>query len=85
MKQLIDDSFKRSLDLGHYLARIKDKIAKIIVIGVYEGPAIITSETSGKTGKTYSYLDKFAIVRSRKGSHGVADINFQCDAARVQG
>ena len=41
---LIEDSFNRKLDVQHYLDRIKDRLAGIIIAGAYEGGAILTWE-----------------------------------------
>ena len=81
---LIEDSFGRKLDVEDYLRRVDDKIAGIIIAGEYEGGAILTWEKpSGlseddayKTRRFVPYLDKFAVLRSRQGSGGVADIVF---------
>lgn len=81
---LIDDSFGRPLDVEHYLNRVKNNLAGIIIAGEYEGGAILTWETpeglDEKTayaqGRLVPYLDKFAVLRSRQGSGGVADIVF---------
>ncbi|KAF2475876.1 N-acetylglutamate synthase [Lindgomyces ingoldianus] len=42
---LIDDSFRRKLDVKHYLDRIRGRVAGIIIAGNYEGGAICTWET----------------------------------------
>ena len=42
---LIEDSFNRKLDLPHYLSRIKDRLAGIVIAGAYEGGAVLTWET----------------------------------------
>lgn len=81
---LIEDSFGRKLDVEDYLRRVNDKIAGIIVAGEYEGGAILTwerpqglsEEEAFETGRFVPYLDKFAVLRSRQGSGGVADIVF---------
>lgn len=81
---LIEDSFGRKLDVEDYLRRVDDKIAGVIIAGEYEGGAILTWERpSGvsddeayETGRFVPYLDKFAVLRSRQGSGGVADIVF---------
>lgn len=71
---IINSSFKRSLDLSHYLGRINGNIASIIVIGDYEGIAILTYE--GPKDKQFVYLDKFAVAQKLKGSLGISDIIF---------
>lgn len=79
---LIEDSFGRKLDAPHYLKRIENKIAGIIIAGEYEGGAILTWEYPPmREGDTVSrppvpYLDKFAVLRKSQGSGGVADIVF---------
>ncbi|KAL9604322.1 MAG: hypothetical protein Q9179_001878 [Wetmoreana sp. 5 TL-2023] len=42
---LIEDSFGRKLDVSHYLSRIENRIAGIIIAGEYEGGAILTWES----------------------------------------
>lgn len=74
LKNLIDESFKRSLNLDHYLNRISKIINKIIIIGDYDGCAIITNESAN--GKSFPYLDKFAVSKKSQGSLGVADMIF---------
>ncbi|RDI83742.1 Protein kinase [Venturia inaequalis] len=79
---LIEDSFGRKLDARHYLKRIENKIAGIIIAGEYEGGAILTWEYPPmREGEAVSrppvpYLDKFAVLRKSQGSGGVADIVF---------
>ncbi|OLN95599.1 Amino-acid acetyltransferase, mitochondrial [Colletotrichum chlorophyti] len=81
---LINDSFNRELDVHHYLDRVNDNLAGIIIAGEYEGGAILTwekpfgldEETAYKTGRLVPYLDKFAVLKSRQGSGGVADVVF---------
>ncbi|KAL9053298.1 MAG: hypothetical protein Q9162_004849 [Coniocarpon cinnabarinum] len=82
---LIEDSFNRPLDVAHYVERIRDKIAGIIVAGEYEGGAILTWEmppgvtddgTESTRQRMVPYLDKFAVLKRSQGSGGVADIVF---------
>ncbi|OAQ99438.1 hypothetical protein LLEC1_07698 [Akanthomyces lecanii] len=81
---LIDDSFGRKLDVDDYLNRVNDNLAGIIIAGEYDGGAILTWEKpEGVTdqeaydrGLYVPYLDKFAVLRCRQGSGGVADIVF---------
>ncbi|KAH6607910.1 acetylglutamate synthase [Trichoderma cornu-damae] len=81
---LLGDSFGRKLDLDDYLRRTKDNLAGLIIAGEYEGCAILTWEkpknvdprTAYEEGRFVPYLDKFAVLRSRQGSGGVADIVF---------
>lgn len=74
LKLIIDSSFKKSIDLTHYLNRINGQIASIIVIGDYEGIAILTYE--GPPENQFVYLDKFAVMPHLKGSLGISDIIF---------
>lgn len=81
---LIDDSFGRKLDVDDYLNRVNDNLAGIIIAGEYEGGAILTWEKpegvsdqeAHDKGLYVPYLDKFAVLKSRQGSGGVADIVF---------
>ncbi|KAI0012981.1 N-acetylglutamate synthase [Xylariaceae sp. FL0662B] len=81
---LIEDSFGRKLDVDHYLKRVNDNLAGIIIAGEYEGGALLTwesppgvdgSEADGQS-RLVPYLDKFAVLRRNQGAGGVADIVF---------
>ncbi|KXS98970.1 hypothetical protein AC578_4979 [Pseudocercospora eumusae] len=77
---LIEDSFRRKLNLQNYLDRIQHRLAGIIIAGHYEGAAILTWESPPSTTdptRLVPYLDKFAVRQSSQGSSGVADIVFQ--------
>jgi amino-acid N-acetyltransferase len=84
LQHLIEDSFDRKLDLDHYLERVNDNLAGIIIAGEYEGGAILTWERPSRlsdeeayaSGRLVPYLDKFAVLKSRQGSGGVADAVF---------
>lgn len=81
---LINDSFNRKLDAAHYLERVNDSLAGIIIAGEYEGGAILTwerpfgldEETAYAQGRMVPYLDKFAVLKRSQGAGGVADIVF---------
>lgn len=81
---LIENSFNRKLDVQDYLNRVNENLAGIIIAGKYEGGAILTWEqpeeldqqTAYEQGRLVPYLDKFAVLKSRQGSGGVADIVF---------
>lgn len=81
---LIQDSFDRKLDVEDYLNRVRDNLAGIIIAGEYEGGAILTwekpdhltHEEAYEQGRYVPYLDKFAVLKCRQGSGGVADIVF---------
>lgn len=84
---LIEDSFRRPLDVRHYLERVRNRIAGVIIAGEYEGGAILTWEmpqsASSQSPDHYDhtrlvpYLDKFAVLQRSQGSSGVADVVFQ--------
>ncbi|EME44026.1 hypothetical protein DOTSEDRAFT_53250 [Dothistroma septosporum NZE10] len=77
---LIEDSFRRKLDVRHYLDRVRGRVAGLIVAGEYEGGAILTWEMPPDTNdpsRMVPYLDKFAVLQTSQGSSGVADIVFQ--------
>lgn len=74
LKRILDQSFGRELDLKHYMNRINGRIASVIVIGNYEGIAILTYE--GPPDNEFVYLDKFAVMPHLKGSLGISDIIF---------
>lgn len=82
---LIEDSFNRKLDVQHYMDRINDRIAGLIIAGEYEGGAILTWETppgvvddgsEASLARMVPYLDKFAVLKRSQGAGGVADIVF---------
>lgn len=74
---LIEDSFDRKLDVQHYLSRIDNRIAGIIIAGEYEGGAILTWESPpDNPSAMVPYLDKFAVLKRSQGAGGVADILF---------
>lgn len=75
---LIEDSFGKTLDIEHYLARTNDRVAAVIVAGDYEGAAIITWEQpSDPAARRVCYLDKFAVLKRSQGAGGVADVVFK--------
>lgn len=75
---LIEDSFGKTLDTAHYLARINDRVAAVIVAGDYEGAAIITWEhPTLNSARRVCYLDKFAVLKRSQGAGGVADVVFK--------
>lgn len=81
---LINDSFKRKLDVEDYLKRLENSLAGVIIAGEYEGGAILTwerpfgmdEETAYREGRLVPYLDKFAVLTKSQGAGGVADIVF---------
>lgn len=76
---LIDDSFNRKLDVDHYLSRISNRVAGVIIAGEYEGGALLTWENSpgSLSSPLVPYLDKFAVLKRSQGAGGVADIVFK--------
>ncbi|KAI9718672.1 MAG: Amino-acid acetyltransferase, mitochondrial [Chrysothrix sp. TS-e1954] len=82
---LIEDSFSRPLDVNHYLSRIRNRTAGLIIAGAYEGGAILTWElpphvaddgSPASQARLVPYLDKFAVLKRSQGAGGVADIVF---------
>lgn len=73
---LLNDSFGKKLNSSQYLNRINNSIATIIIVGDYEGAAIVTWEELG-TGEKIAYLDKFAIAKKNQGLPSLADIIFK--------
>lgn len=74
---LVEDSFGKKLDVEHYLKRIDDHIAALIIAGDYEGAAIVTWEYPGEGKNRVCYLDKFAVLKRSQGTGGVADVVFK--------
>ncbi|KAJ9669834.1 Amino-acid acetyltransferase, mitochondrial [Coniosporium apollinis] len=76
---LIEDSFNRPLDVQHYLSRIRNRLAGIIIAGEYEGGALLTWEVppSHPSHPPVPYLDKFAVLKRSQGAGGVADVVFK--------
>lgn len=99
LHHLINDSFGKDLDLKHYLDRINGKVAAVIIVGDYQGAAIITWESATPSvkirtiaehlaanavqGQRVAYLDKFAVLRAAQGAAGVADIMFKTMAMKL--
>lgn len=81
---LVQDSFGKTLDVAHYLARVDAQIAAVVVAGDYEGAAIITWEHGQGTEKRVCYLDKFAVLKRSQGAGGVADVVFKSMVEAVQ-
>ena len=71
--------------MKHYLERVNDRIAGVIIAGEYEGGALLTWETppgvpddNSEASRLHKvpYLDKFAVLKRSQGAGGVADIVF---------
>ncbi|CAG8498172.1 9739_t:CDS:2 [Paraglomus occultum] len=74
MVKLIESSFERRLDVDNYLKRMETCIDSIILVGDYQGAAVITKENEDGASKgNISYLDKFVVTPDSQGI-GVADI-----------
>lgn len=73
--ELLDDSFGKKLDVDPYFDRINENIATVVIVGDYDGAAIITWEYS--EGDKIAYLDKFAIAKKNQGLPGLADVIFK--------
>lgn len=72
---LINDSFGRQLNAPQYIQRINESLATVIIVGDYDGAAIITWENT-ESGRV-AYLDKFAIAKKNQGLPGLADVIFK--------
>lgn len=73
---LLNDSFGKELAANDYLERIDKSLATLIIVGDYDGAAIITWE-SLRSGEKVAYLDKFAIAKKNQGLPSLADIIFK--------
>ncbi|THH13361.1 hypothetical protein EW146_g6840 [Bondarzewia mesenterica] len=69
MTALLEQSFKRTLDLDAFYARLEKHLDFVIVAGDYAGAAIVTTEPcSGSPNfSSITYLDKFAVLPSHQG------------------
>ncbi|CAH2350069.1 amino-acid acetyltransferase, mitochondrial [[Candida] railenensis] len=90
---LLNDSFGKQLISDEYFKRINSNIKSIIIIGDYDGAAIITWEEHSKGHESapevttaiagnnkkgkIAYLDKFAIAKRNQGLPGLADVVFK--------
>lgn len=90
---LLNDSFGKKLLIEKYLKRVNESIATIVIVGDYDGAAIITWETPSSERDivhtpnllnelhieedSIAYLDKFAIAKKNQGLPGLADIIFK--------
>ncbi|AOA60434.1 Acetylglutamate synthase (glutamate N-acetyltransferase), mitochondrial enzyme [Komagataella phaffii GS115] len=78
LKNVIDLSFRKDLNMKKYLARVKNNVAAILIAGDYEGVIIVTWEvTDEEKPQKIAYLDKFAVSPKAQGSTGVADVLFK--------
>lgn len=75
--ELLNDSFGKNLHVDEYFKRIDKSLATFILVGDYDGAAIITWEKSKNNGHNIAYLDKFAIAKRNQGLPGLADIIFK--------
>lgn len=73
---MINDSFGKRLNSEDYFERINSNLDCIIIIGDYDGGAVITNEILSD-GRTVPYLDKFAITRKNQGLPSMADVIFK--------
>ncbi|KAI5954806.1 ARG2 [Candida theae] len=74
---LLNDSFGKSLQVDEYFKRIDKNLATFILVGDYDGAAILTWEKSPHRNGKVAYLDKFAIAKRNQGLPGLADIIFK--------
>ncbi|PVH16931.1 uncharacterized protein CXQ87_004489 [Candidozyma duobushaemuli] len=73
---MIDDSFGRKLEREDYVKRLNSCLDCVIIIGNYDGGAIITKEETSD-GHKVPYLDKFAITKKNQGLPSLADVIFK--------
>lgn len=66
MKNLLEQSFKRTLDEGPFWGRLEKHLDYAIVAGDYAGAAIVTREGTS-SGTNITYLDKFAVLPRNQG------------------
>lgn len=75
LTSLIEDSFGKALNAKEYYKRIDSNLATVVVLGDYDGAAIVTWEAVGNN--RIAYLDKFAIASRFQGLPSLADIIFK--------
>ncbi|WFD44212.1 amino-acid N-acetyltransferase [Malassezia psittaci] len=71
---LLEKSFKRNLNRDGYYKRLEQAMEFLIVIGDYDGMAIVTNELAPNDPKhatPIAYLDKFAVLPKLQGSGAV--------------
>lgn len=73
---MIDDSFGKCLQRTEYVERLNRSLDCIILIGDYDGGAVITKEEM-ENGCKIPYLDKFAITKKNQGLPSLADVIFK--------
>lgn len=66
LTNLLERSFRRTLNQEAYWARLEKDLDFVIVVGDYAGAAICTIE-GRETGQHICYLDKFAVLPSHQG------------------
>lgn len=75
MAHLLEGSFRRKLDRDGYFARLQRCVDFVIVMGDYQGAAIVTHEWAPgedpATTESIAYLDKFAVLPNLQGSGAV--------------
>ncbi|OAW00176.1 hypothetical protein PTTG_01523 [Puccinia triticina 1-1 BBBD Race 1] len=80
LKDLLEKSFKKTLDHQRYFERLKTSLRFVILAGDYQAAAIVTderekgcsTEDSEGTPEPIVYLDKFAVLPSLQGE-GIVD------------
>lgn len=73
---MINDSFGKPLKKTEYIKRINRSLDCVILIGDYEGAAVVTKEFDSN-GFHFNYLDKFAIIQRNQGLPSLADVIFK--------
>ena len=67
LTNLLNQSFRRTLDDKSFYERLEKTLDFIIVAGDYSGAAIVTKETCPGLDSPIAYLDKFAVLPSHQG------------------
>lgn len=73
MKNLLEQSFNKTLDHASFFHRLQNSLRFVILAGDYQGAAIVTNEgTQEVVEQEIVYLDKFAVLPSLQGE-GIVD------------
>ena len=96
VRDLLENSFGQSLDMGKYFGRIQHSLAGLVIAGDYSGCAILTWERGHKShfvdsssskvaDNAVPYLDKFAVAKHCQGENGLASTMFSAISNEIFG
>ena len=96
VRVLLENSFRRNLDMSEYFRRLQHNFAGVVIAGNYSGCAILTWERVEKSrfgrhvnlkasNKPVPYLDKFAVAKQYQGESGLASVIFSAIKNEVFG